>query len=191
MSDLPILGFADRAAFEDWLAGEGPASKGAWIKLAKGKAVMIGKAEAIDAALCHGWIDGQIAKGADESHFLTRFTPRTPRSRWSEKNRTRAEELVAAGRMTAPGDAAIESARADGRWDAAYPPASAAELPADFAAALDAEMGARDFFDTLTGASRYAFLYRIHHTRSPDLRKSRIAEFTAMCAARRTIHGQG
>jgi uncharacterized protein YdeI (YjbR/CyaY-like superfamily) len=91
--------------------------------------------------------------------------------------------------MTAPGLAAIESARADGRWDAAYPPASTAELPADFAAALDAEPGARDFFDTLTGANRYAILYRLHHVRSPDLRKLRIAKFTAMCATARTIHG--
>jgi uncharacterized protein YdeI (YjbR/CyaY-like superfamily) len=189
VSDLPVLGFADRAAFEDWLAAESPASRGAWIRLAKGKAAMLGKAEAIDAALCHGWIDGQIARGAGDSHFLTRFTPRSKRSRWSEKNRARAEELIAAGRMTDSGHAAIESARADGRWDAAYPPPSTAELPADFAAALDAKHGARDFFDTLTGANRYAFLYRLHHVRSPDLRKLRISEFTAMCATGRTFHG--
>jgi uncharacterized protein YdeI (YjbR/CyaY-like superfamily) len=188
VSDLPVLGFADRATFEDWLASEGPASKGAWVKLAKGKAKMLGKAEAIDAALCHGWIDGQIAKGADETHFLTRFTPRTAKSRWSEKNRARAAELIEAGRMAASGHSAVEAARADGRWDAAYPPASTAELPADLAAALDALPGARAFFEGLTGANRYAILYRVHDAKTAKTRAERIAKFAAMCAAGRTVY---
>jgi uncharacterized protein YdeI (YjbR/CyaY-like superfamily) len=188
VSDLPVLGFADRTAFEDWLAAEGPGSRGAWVKLGKVKAAMLGKAEAIDAALCHGWIDGQIGKGADDTHFLTRFTPRTARSRWSEKNRERAEALIAEGRMTGSGQAVIDAARADGRWNAAYPPASTAELPADLAAALDAAPGARSFFDTLTGANRYAILYRIHDAKTETTRASRIAKFAAMCAEGRTVY---
>lgn len=188
MSDLLVLGFADSAEFEDWLAREGSASKGAWIKLAKGGAAMLGKAEAIDAALCHGWIDGQIAKGSHDTHFLTRFTPRTARSRWSEKNRARAEELIEAGRMAPSGHGAVEVARADGRWDAAYPPASTAELPADLAAALDALHGARAFFDGLTGANRYAILYRVHDAKTAKTRAERIAKYAALCADGRTVY---
>ena len=188
MSDLPTVGFPDAAAFAAWLAAEGPESAGAWIRLAKGGAPMLAKPDAIDAALCHGWIDGQIARGADDTHFLTRFTPRTRRSRWSEKNRTRAEQLIAEGRMHPTGLAAIDAARVDGRWDAAYPPASSAQVPADLAAALDAEPAARAFFDTLTGANRYAILYRIHEARTAGTRAARIAKFVALCAEGRTVH---
>ena len=187
MSDLPVLGFADRGAFEDWLAAQPTDSKGAWVRMAKGGAAMLARSDAVDAALCHGWIDGQHAQGAEETHSLTRFTPRRARSIWSEKNRTRSEELIAAGRMTEAGMAAIEAARADGRWDAAYPPASTAELPADLAAALDVEPGARAFFDTLTGANRYAILHRVH-TAPPRTRAARIARFVALCAAGKTVH---
>ena len=188
MTDLPVLGFPDRAEFEAWLAAQGSASAGAWIKLAKGGAQMLGKAEAIDAALCHGWIDGQIAKGTDDTHFLTRFTPRTKRSRWSEKNRTRAEQLIAVDRMHPTGLAAVDAARADGRWGAAYPPASTAQVPADLVAALDNEPAARAFFDTLTGANRYAILYRIHEAKTAPTRAARIAKFVALCAEGRTLH---
>ncbi|HEX4694264.1 YdeI/OmpD-associated family protein [Sphingomonas sp.] len=186
---LPVLDFANLAAWEKWLGEQPGDARGLWLKLAKAgnDASSLTKAQAIDGALCHGWIDGQIDK-YDDAWFLTRFTPRKTNSKWSEKNRNRAEELVAEGRMTPAGQAAIDAAKDDGRWDAAYAPASTAETPADLAAALDAEPGAGAFFDTLTGANRYAILYRVKTAKKPATRKRRIAEFVAMCAAGETIH---
>ena len=186
---LPILSFADLAAWEAWL-GEQPAdTKGLWLKLAKaGNAESaLTKAQAIDGALCHGWIDGQIDR-YDDAWFLTRFTPRKPQSKWSENNRKRVGQLVADGRVSPAGHAEIARARANGRWDAAYAPASTAEEPDDLKAALDADPKARAFFDTLTGANRYAILYRIHTAKKLETRSSRIARFVAMCAAGETLH---
>jgi len=187
--DRPVLAFADLAAWEAWLADQPRDTTGLWLKLAKAGNTdsMLTKAQAIDGALCHGWIDGQIDK-FDDAWFLTRFTPRTAKSKWSEKNRRRAEELVAAGRMSAAGHAAIAAAQADGRWDAAYAPASTATEPDDLRAALDADPAARAFFDTLTGANRYAILYRVHDAKKPATRAARIAKFVAMCAAHETLH---
>jgi uncharacterized protein YdeI (YjbR/CyaY-like superfamily) len=185
---LPIIAFTDIAAWEAWLAEQPADATGLWLKLAKAGNTdsSLTKAQAIDGALCHGWIDGQIDK-YDEAWFLTRFTPRTARSRWSEKNRKRAEELLADGRVSPAGRAAIEAAKADGRWDAAYAPASTAAVPADLKAALDANPKARAFFDTLTGANRYAILYRVHDAKKPATRAARIAKFVAMCAAGETL----
>ncbi|THD36278.1 MAG: hypothetical protein E7773_09185 [Sphingomonas sp.] len=162
---------------------------GLWLKLAKaGNAVSsLTKAQAIDGALCHGWIDGQIDK-YDHAWFLTRFTPRKRASKWSKKNRARADELLAAGRVSAAGRAEIDAAKADGRWDAAYAPASTATEPADLKAALDADPKARVFFDTLTGANRYAILYRVQTAKKPETRERRIAKFVAMCTAGETLH---
>lgn len=186
---LPILAFPDAAAWEAWLAEQPRGSAGVWLKLAKAgnPAPSVSKPEAIDGALCHGWIDGQL-QPYDERWWLVRFTPRKPRSTWSEKNRSRAEELVVAGRIAPAGLAEIDAAWADGRWAAAYPPASTASEPADLAAALDAEPAARAFFDTLTGANRYAILYRIGDAKRPATRAARIAKFVAMCAAGETLH---
>ena len=186
---LPIIDFADLAAWEAWLATQPGDAAGLWLKIAKAgnAASSLTKAQAIDGALCHGWIDGQIDK-YDHAWFLTRFTPRKRASKWSEKNRKRAEELLAAGRMSAAGRAAIDSAKADGRWDAAYAPASTATEPADLKAALDANAAARAFFDTLTGANRYAILYRVETAKKPETRAARIAKFVAMCAAGETVH---
>lgn len=186
---LPILSFADLPAWEAWLGEQPGDAKGLWLKLAKaGNAESaLTKAHAIDGALCHGWIDGQIDK-YDDSWFLTRFTPRKAQSKWSEKNRQRAEDLAAAGRVTPAGHAEIERARADGRWDAAYAPASSAAEPDDLKAALDADPAARAFFDTLTGANRYAILYRIQTAKKPETRAARIAKFVATCAAGETLH---
>lgn len=146
------------------------------------------KPQAIDGALIHGWIDGLLA-AFDEVWSLTRFTPRSKRSRWSEKNRARAEELIAHGRMAARGLAEVERARADGRWDAAYAPASTIAVPDDLAAALDATPAARAFFDTLIGANRYAILYRVGEAKRAATRAARVARFVAMCAAGETVHG--
>jgi uncharacterized protein YdeI (YjbR/CyaY-like superfamily) len=186
---LPIRSFPDAAAWEAWLAAEPRSSAGVWLKLAKRSAATasVSKAEAIDAALCHGWIDGQL-NPFDEDWWLIRFTPRTPRSKWSANNRRRAEELAAAGRLAPAGLAEVAAAKADGRWQAAYASASKATVPDDLAAALDAEPAARAFFDTLTGANRYAILYRVHDAKKPETRAARIARFVAMCARGETVY---
>jgi len=186
---LPIRSFPDATSWAAWLAAAPLGSAGIWLKLAKGSAgkPSVSKTEAIDAALCHGWIDGQL-NPFDDDWWLIRFTPRKPRSKWSANNRKRAEELRAAGRMTPAGLAQIEAAKADGRWDAAYASQGKAEVPDDLAAALDAAPAARAFFDTLTGANRYAILYRIQDAKKPETRAARIAKFVAMCARGETLH---
>ena len=188
---LPIIAFDDLTAWEKWLGDQPHQAKGLWLKLAKSgnAASTLTKAQAIDGALCHGWIDGQIDK-YDHAWFLTRFTPRTAKSKWSEKNRNRVEQLAADGRVSPAGLAAINAAKTDGRWDAAYAPAATATEPEDLRAALDANPAARAFFDTLTGANRYAILYRVETAKKPETRERRIAKFVAMCAAHETLHGK-
>jgi uncharacterized protein YdeI (YjbR/CyaY-like superfamily) len=187
---LPIMAFADPAALDRWLEAHSADSKGLWIKLAKAGSGRVGvtKAEAIDAALCHGWIDGQLDK-YDDDHWLIRFTPRTSRSKWSQVNRRRATELIEAGRMRPAGLAQVEAARTDGRWDAAYAPASTAEVPVDLQAALERSPEAAAFFRTLSGANRYAILYRIAAVKKPETRARKIAGFIAMLERHETVHG--
>ncbi|HLO20640.1 MAG TPA: YdeI/OmpD-associated family protein [Sphingomicrobium sp.] len=146
------------------------------------------KAEAIDAALCYGWIDGQLDK-YDDKHWLIRFTPRKARSKWSQVNKRRATELLAEGRMRKSGFAQIEAAKSDGRWTAAYAPASSAKVPADFQDALAANPQAAKFFATLKGSNRYAILYRIGSVKRPETRARKIAEYVAMLERGETIHG--
>lgn len=186
---LPVMAFADAASLEAWLAKQPRDSAGIWLKLAKkGSGIpSVTRAEAIDAALCFGWIDGQGDK-YDEKNWLIRFTPRRARSKWSQVNRRRALELIEAGRMRPRGLAEIEAAKADGRWDAAYAPPSTAELHPEMKAALDANPRAASFFATLTGANRYAILYRIHNVKKPETRTRKIAEFVAMLERGETIH---
>ncbi|HEU0135571.1 MAG TPA: YdeI/OmpD-associated family protein [Allosphingosinicella sp.] len=187
---LPVLSFGDQAEFEDWLSAQGPASGGLWLRLfKKGSGIAsLSKPEAIDAALCHGWIDGQL-DGYDEQSWLVRFTPRKPRSKWSQVNAKRAEELAAAGRIRPAGLAEMEAAKADGRWAAAYAPQSRAEVPGDLQAALEASPKAAAFFATLKGANRYAVLYRIGAVKKPETRARKIAEFVAMLERGETVHG--
>jgi uncharacterized protein YdeI (YjbR/CyaY-like superfamily) len=187
---LPIHLFADAAGFATWLAAQPADSPGLWLRLAKkGSGIAsLSKAEAIDAALCHGWIDGQLDR-YDDASWLIRFTPRKPRSKWSEINRTRALELIAEGLMRPAGIAQVDAAKADGRWDVAYAPASTAEVPADLQAALDASPSAAAFFATLTGANRYAILYRIGAVKRADTRARKIADFVAMLERGETLHG--
>jgi uncharacterized protein YdeI (YjbR/CyaY-like superfamily) len=187
---LPILAFADSAALERWLEAQPEGSAGLWIKFAKAGSGLasVTKREAIDIALCHGWIDGQLDK-YDAHHWLVRFTPRKARSKWSQVNRARATELLEAGRMRAGGLAQIEAAKADGRWEAAYAPPSKAEVPADLQAALDRSPEAAAFFATLTGANRYAILYRIGAVKRAETRARKIAEFVAMLERGETVHG--
>jgi len=186
---LPIRAFPSLAAWEAWLAAQPRSSKGVWLKLAKASAgtASVSKADAIDGALCHGWIDGQL-NPFDGDWWLIRFTPRKPRGKWSEKNRIRAIELIADGRIAEAGLAAIDAARADGRWDAAYASQGSVTVPDDLAAALDAEPGARTFFDALDSANRYAVLYRVHDAKKPETRLARIAKFAGMCARGERVH---
>lgn len=186
---LPILSFEDQAAFEAWLSAEGKSSGGLWLRLfKKGSGIAgVSKPEAIDAALCQGWIDGQLDK-YDEQSWLVRFTPRKPRSKWSEVNARRAEELAAAGRIRPAGLAEMEAAKADGRWAAAYAPQSRAEVPEDLQAALDSNPKAAAFFATLKGANRYAVLYRIGAAKRPETRARKIGEFVAMLERGETVH---
>jgi uncharacterized protein YdeI (YjbR/CyaY-like superfamily) len=144
-------------------------------------------AQALDEALCFGWIDGQKA-GYDDEFWLQRFARRGKRSRWSQINRAKAEQLLAAGRMQPAGLAEMEAAQRDGRWEAAYEPQRTASVPDDLQKALDANPEASDFFKTLTGANRYAILYRINDAKRPKTRARRIAEYVQMCAEHRTLH---
>ncbi|HEY1605273.1 MAG TPA: YdeI/OmpD-associated family protein [Allosphingosinicella sp.] len=186
---LPILGFPDRGALEAWLESEGSRSSGIWLLLAKkeSRIASVSKAEAIDAALCFGWIDGQLDRYDDRS-WLMRMTPRRPRGKWSERNKVRALQLIEEGRMRPRGQMEVEAAKADGRWDAAYAPQSSIEVPLDLQAALDADPKAAAFFATLKGANLYAILYRIGDAKKPETRAARIARFVALCARGETLH---
>ena len=186
---LPVLAFGNAECFEKWLAQQPADAAGAWLKLGKRSASKPGlsKSEAIDAALCHGWIDGQLDK-YDDKHWLVRFTPRKRRSKWSQVNKRRANELIAEGRMRESGLAQIEAAKTDGRWAAAYPSASSAEVPADLQEALNANPQAAKFFATLSGANRYAILYRIGSVKRPETRARKISDYVAMLERGETIH---
>jgi uncharacterized protein YdeI (YjbR/CyaY-like superfamily) len=183
---LPIVAFPNIAAFAAWIEQQGSA-RGLWVKFAKKASgtTSISKQEAIDVALCHGWIDGKMAR-FDANHFLIRFTPRRARSKWSEVNRTRASELIKEGRMTSAGLAEIERAKSDGRWDAAYAPPSRATVPDNLAAALERNASAKALFATLDSRNRYAILHRIQDAKKPETRAARIAKYVGMLAAGET-----
>lgn len=187
--DLPILAFKSQLAWEEWLASQPATTKGLWLKLAKKSSgiASVSKAEAIDTALCHGWIDGQL-DSFDGDFWLIRITPRQSKSRWSEKNRSRALDLIKLKRMRPAGLSEIERARKDGRWDAAYAPQSTAEVPDDLRAALAKNKKAARFFEKLDGTNRYAVLYRVHTAKKQETRAARIATFVAMLAEGKTIY---
>lgn len=185
----PVLSFASRDAWKEWLAEHGAASSGVWLKLAKKASGLatVGKSEAVETAIAFGWIDGQLDR-FDELFWLIRFTPRGPKSKWSQINVDTAKRLLAAGRMAPTGLAEIERAKADGRWDAAYAPQSRIDIPADLQAALDAQPAAKAFFATLKGANRYAILYRVHDAKTDKTRAARIEKFVSMLAQGQTIY---
>jgi uncharacterized protein YdeI (YjbR/CyaY-like superfamily) len=187
--DLPVLPFADAAAFEAWLDAEHASARGLWVKIAKkGTGVpSVTAAEAVDVVLCFGWIDGQ-RRALDGTHFLQRYTPRRARSPWSKINRDKVEALIAAGHMRPAGHAEIERAKADGRWDAAYAGQRAAAVPEDLQRALDADAAAAACFAGLDSRNRYAILYRIGQAKRPETRARRIATFVTMCREGRKIH---
>ena len=182
--------FATQRAFEIWLRKNHASSDGAWLLIAKVGAdkPTVTYPEAVDVALCYGWIDGQ-KKSIDAYHWLQRFTPRRVRSVWSKANRAKAEALIQSGRMRPSGMAEIDRARSDGRWDAAYEGARTAVVPSDLQAALDAEPGASAFFAGLDRANRYAVLWRVQTAVRPETRSRRIKTLVAMLARGEKIHG--
>jgi uncharacterized protein YdeI (YjbR/CyaY-like superfamily) len=187
--ELAILPFATAAAWEAWLEAEHARAAGVWLQIAKKDSgiATVTYAEALDVALCFGWIDGQ-KRGFDDVRFLQRFTPRKRGSRWSKTNTRHVERLIAAGRMRPAGLAQVAAARADGRWAAAYEGQRSASVPEDLQAALDANPAAAAFFATLRGASRYAILYRVQDARRAETRARRIELFVAMLARGETLH---
>ena len=187
--DLPIIPFASRDSWEAWLAKHHAASGGLWLKIAKkGSGIeTITYAEALEVALCYGWIDGQKAS-FDDNYWLQRFTPRRPRSKWSKVNREKATELIEKGEMKPAGLREVERARADGRWDAAYDAQSTATVPDDLRRELEKNERAREFFATLDSRNRYAILYQIQDAKKPETRARRIEKYVAMLSERKKIY---
>ena len=188
-TDLPIQLFADAAAWERWLEAHTDAP-GLWLKIAKKNqgVVSVSYPEALDVALCHGWIDG-LKRSCDAQYFLQRFTPRRPRSIWSKINIGKIEVLTAAGRMRAGGLREVEAAQADGRWQGAYESARTIEVPEDLAAILKKKAKARRFFEQLDRTNRYAVLWRIATAKKPETRAARIEKLVAMLERGEKIHG--
>ncbi len=189
LSDSPVLPFKTKDAFAKWVAKEKPESPGVWLKIAKKDTgiATVTYQEALDVALCHGWIDGQKA-GFDAEYFLQRFSPRAARSKWSKINCDKVDALIASGAMKPGGQAEIDRAKADGRWQAAYAGSKTIEVPDDLMAALKKDKKAKALFDALDRTNRYAILFRIHDAKKPETRAARIAKFVGMCAAGERIH---
>jgi uncharacterized protein YdeI (YjbR/CyaY-like superfamily) len=188
-SELPVRSFTSQAEWEEWLEAEHAASPGVWIKMAKKSSGIesVSHPEALESALCYGWIDGQ-RKALDDRFFLQKFTPRTRKSTWSRLNREKALELERQGRMKAAGLEEMRRARADGRWEIAYEPQSSATVPTDLQQALDANPRARDFFASLDSRNRYAILYRLQDAKKPETRARRLVDFVAMLDEGRKLY---
>lgn len=179
--NMPMKMFKEQKAWDAWLARNHDTSAGLWLRLAKKGANLqsLSYGEALEAALCYGWIDGQ-KKRWDEASWLQKFTPRGPRSIWSKVNRAKALELVEQGRMQAAGLAAIERAKANGRWAAAYDSQRTARVPPEFEAALVQHPKAKAFFETLNSRNRYAILFRIQNAKKVETRQRHIDQFIRM-----------
>ncbi|GGO72924.1 YdeI/OmpD-associated family protein [Nocardioides deserti] len=189
--ELPELLVPDAAAWRAWLAEHHADSPGVWLVLTKkgGDVTALTRAAALDEALCFGWIDGQ-ARSRDAATSLQRMTRRAPRSRWSQVNVELVARLEAEGRMAPAGRAAVEAARADGRWAAAYAPPSRLEVPEDLRAAVAADPRAQAMFDVLTSANRFAMVTRLDAVKRAETRERKIREYVAMLARHETIHPQ-
>lgn len=187
--ELPVLPFDSREDWRAWLADQHGSSAGVWLKIAKAGSgiASVSYPDAVEVALCFGWIDGQ-KRPCDEAYWLQRFTPRGPRSRWSRINRDRATALIEAGVMHPAGLREVERAKADGRWEAAYAGQRTATVPDDLRRALDESPAAAEFFATLDGANRYAILYRVQDAKRPETRARRIAKFVTMLANGEKLH---
>lgn len=189
MKDEPVVFLASAEAWEEWLADNHLTSSGVRLKIAKKGAgvASVSYPEAVDIAISYGWIDG-VRNASDESHFLQRFTPRGPRSRWSKINRDKATRMIADGRMKASGMREVDLAKADGRWDAAYDSPRAASVPEDLRQALDASPSAAAAFAELDGQNRYAVLYRVQEAKRAETRARRIARFVEMLERGERLH---
>ena len=187
--DLPVKQFRNAAAWNKWLSVH-QGEPGAWLQIAKkgGGASTLSFEQAIEVALCHGWIDG-LRRGLDEVFFLQRFTPRKPRSLWSKINVAKVERLVEAGRMRPAGLREVEAAKADGRWQDAYDGAARMQVPDDLANALAKNGKAQAFFEALDRTNRYAFCFRVHTAVKPETRRARIEKFVGMLARGEKLHG--
>jgi uncharacterized protein YdeI (YjbR/CyaY-like superfamily) len=183
------VAFDTAAAWRSWLAEHHSQATGIWLRLAKSTTPMatLSYAEALDEALCFGWIDAQT-RGLDDDYWLKRFTPRKPASKWSKINTQKAETLIAAGRMHPAGLAEVERARADGRWDSAYAGPRTMTVPEDLQAALGASPEAAAFFATISSQNRYAILYRIATVKRSETRARKIAQYVRMLQEHQTIH---
>lgn len=186
---IPIMSFETQQDWEEWLKEHHTESKGIWLKIAKKEASTpsASYAEALDSALCYGWIDGQKA-AFDDEYWLQKFTPRTAKSIWSKANCGKAEALIAEGRMQPAGLRQVELAKLDGRWERAYESQSKITIPDDFQRELDKNPQAKDFFDTLDSANRYAFLFRIHAAKKPETRSAKIQKFVEMLNQQQKLH---
>lgn len=188
-TDQPIIVFTTVAECHAWFETNHVDHPGFWLRIGKGALAdsTVGYAQCLDVALCFGWIDSH-KRPLDGDFWLQRFSARSARGKWSKINRGKAEALIAAGAMRPAGLREVDRAKADGRWDAAYDPPSAATVPDDLRDALAADPEAAAFFETLNAANRYAILYRVQDAKKPETRAARIAKFVAMCHARETIH---
>lgn len=187
--DLPIVQFASRGAWEAWLDKHHTTSGGLWLKIAKkgAGAETVSYTEALEVALCYGWIDGQKAS-FDDRYWLQRFTPRRARSKWSKVNRQKATELIERGAMKSAGKREVEQAKADGRWEAAYDAQSTATVPDDLRRELEKNDTAREFFAKLDSRNRYAILYRIQDAKKPETRARRIEKYVAMLTEQKKLY---
>jgi uncharacterized protein YdeI (YjbR/CyaY-like superfamily) len=187
--DEPTISFLSQAAWEAWLDEHHTTSAGVWLQIARKDSGIdtVSHPEALDVAICYGWIDAQRRKG-DGDYFLQRFTPRRPKSKWSRVNRDKALRLIEQRRMKPAGLREVEKARADGRWEAAYEPQSAIAVPDDLQRELDRNDRARSFFATLDSRNRYAILYRIQDAKKPETRATRIQKFVAMLGEGKKIY---
>ena len=188
LEELVVAGAEELRA---WLAEHHLTSPGVWLALGKkgGTVTTLTWQQAVDEALCVGWIDGQTRKRDHEASWI-RFTPRRPRGPWSQRNIANVTRLEAQGRMLPPGRAAVDAAKADGRWAAAYAPPSEAEPPADLLAAIAAVPAAQSMFDVLTKTNRFALIYRVNAVKLAQTRERKIGEFVAMLARHETIYPQ-
>jgi len=186
---LPVVSFESTDAWDAWLTVHAADSPGVWLKIAKKGSAgrSISYSDALDVALCHGWIDGQKGR-LDDEYWLQRFTPRKPGSKWSKINTERAAALIASGRMKPAGLHEVERAQGDGRWEQAYESQSRVTVPEDLARALAANQRARAFFATLDSTNRYAILYRIGTAKRPETRAKRIDAFVAMLSEHKKIY---
>jgi uncharacterized protein YdeI (YjbR/CyaY-like superfamily) len=192
VADIEELIVPDADAWRRWLAAHHASPEGVWLVLAKKgttQPTSLTYAQALDEALCHGWIDGQTAP-RDGATYRERFTPRRARSRWSARNVGIISRLRSEGRMHPAGEAEVERAKADGRWDVAYAGAASSEVPADLATALSAQPRAQAMFEILTSQNRYAILFRLSAAKQPATRARRIDQFVTMLARGETVYPQ-